>query len=128
MYKNSNENKSTFKKKVGDNGELAVVNLLLSQGYKLLARNYNIHNCGELDSVFMKDDDLYIVEVKSRKANNGYASPEESISPSKYCKLVKTANVFVSKYGLFDCNINFLIGAVTHNSDGLIQNVEIIPF
>lgn len=122
------DDKRTYDKVIGDNAEDAVVSKMVSEGYRLLARNFAVHNVGELDSVFEMDGDIYVVEVKSRMEGNDYAAPEESISASKYRKLVKTAQIFINRRRLFDSNIIFLIGAVTHNRDGLIQNVKIIPF
>lgn len=129
LYQGNYECDTRFYTKVrGDNGEEAVIAKMISEGFTLLERNFTIHNVGELDSVFEKDGDIYVVEVKSRIADNCFSSPEESISKSKYRKLVKTTQIFINRYKLFDANIIFLIGAVTHNRDGLIQNVEIIPF
>lgn len=122
------DDKRTYDKVIGDNAEDAVVSQMLRDGYRLLARNYAVYNVGELDSVFERDGDVYVVEVKARIEGNDYAAPEESISANKYRKLVKTAQIFVHRKRLYDSNIIFLIGAVTHNRDGLIQNVKIIPF
>lgn len=128
IIKYTGDDNRTYKRVIGDNGEEAVISKMVKSGYRLLARNYAVHNIGELDSVFTKDGDIYVVEVKSRIGGNYYSSPEEAITNSKYRKLMKTAQIFVNKHRLFDSNIIFLIGAVTHNRDGLIQNVEIIPF
>lgn len=128
IIKYNEDDGRTYGKVLGDNGEQAVINYMRADGYKLLARNYSIHNVGELDAVFEKDGDIYIVEVKARQVNSIYTSPEESITPAKYRRLVKTANIFIAKNNLYDSNISFLIGVVEHNRDGLIQNVKIVPF
>lgn len=113
---------------IGNDAEDAVIRFLASKGYRLLVRNFSVHNMGELDVVMTKDDDLFVVEVKSRLEGTLYADPAGSITRSKQKKMLNTTRVLISKYGLFDKNVHFLAGCVTHRRDGMIQNVEIIPF
>ena len=63
----SNQNKTkTFKRFLGDSGEDAAVKKLEGEGYRILARNYEIHNVGELDIVAEKDSDIHVFEVRTR--------------------------------------------------------------
>ena len=115
-------------KVIGNEAEDAVIRLMASQGYRFLVRNFEVHNMGELDVVIMKGSDLYVVEGKSRLEGTLYADPLRSITPAKRMKMLNTTKVLISKYDLFDMNVHFLAGCVTHRRDGMIQNVEIIPF
>ena len=118
----------TDKKLIGNRGEDAVIACMASEGYRFLARNFSVHNIGEIDVVMTKGGDLYIVEVKSRLSGTMIADPASSITFSKRMKLKRTAEIFISRYNLYHMNVHFLAGCVTHDRDGLIQNVEIIPF
>ena len=114
-----------------DTGRLAedrVIEILEGKGYKLLCRNYAVHNVGEIDSAFIRDDDVYIVEVRARKMIPGYPTPSESVTLTKRRKIEKTARYLISRYNLGEKNIYFLIGQVALSGDGLVQNVEFIPF
>ncbi|MCR5200979.1 MAG: YraN family protein [Saccharofermentans sp.] len=115
-------------KVIGNEAEDAVIRLMTMQGYRFLVRNFTVHNMGELDVVMMKGQDLYVVEVKSRLEGTAYADPLRSITQKKQMRMLNTTKVLVSKYNLFDMNVHFLAGCVTHRRDGMIQNVEIVPF
>ncbi|MBP5179794.1 MAG: YraN family protein [Clostridiales bacterium] len=115
-------------KYIGNEAEDAVIRRMAAQGYHFLVRNFTVHNMGELDVVMTKDNDLYIVEVKSRLEGTLYADPAASITFKKRKKMLNTSKVLINKYKLYDYNVHFLAGCVTHRRDGLIQNVEIIPF
>ena len=113
---------------VGKAGEDAVIKEMLLQGYRFLDRNFSVHNMGELDVIMEKDGDIYVVEVKSRLENTRYTDPASSISYRKRLRMLNTTKVYISKYNLYDRNVHFLAGCVTHRRDGVIQNVELIPF
>lgn len=113
---------------IGNEAEDAVIRLMASQGYTFIVRNFTVHNMGELDVVMRKGNDLYVIEVKSRLENTAYADPLRSITPKKRMRMYNTTQVLISRYRLFDMDVHFLAGCVTHRRDGMIQNVEIIPF
>lgn len=115
-------------KTIGNNGEQAVLEYMLSKGFRLIVRNFEVHNVGELDLVFEKDEDVYITEVRSRKNKGDYPDSAQSVTASKRRRIRNAANILIARYGLYDRNIHFLVGQVTHNEDGLVQNVEIMPF
>ena len=120
----SNENKTER----GARCESYVIEGMEKRGYKLITRNYRIHNVGELDIVMEKDNKIYILEVKARKVNSNYPGPIEAITPSKRQKLLRTTNYLIREYSLYGKDINFLASLVYLNSDGSVQKVEIIPF
>jgi putative endonuclease len=114
--------------RVGKTSETAVRKLFIRRGYREIARNYFVHKIGELDLVFIKDETVYIVEVKSRHSNNHYGGPESAISGLKKKKVYATASRLVAQYGLETYDIQFLAGCVTHNSEGIVIKIEILPF
>ena len=118
----------TTKRIIGDNAEEAVVRMMLNDGYSLLCRNFEIHNVGELDCVFMKDLDVFIVEVRTRRNLGNYPSSSETVDFRKRRKIEMTAQYLISRYNLYDRNIVFLVAQVTHDASGMFKNIELIPF
>lgn len=115
-------------KNIGDNAEDAVTRVLLKRGFKLIARNYRVHNVGELDIVMRRENTIYVFEIKSRLEGTKYEEPIDAITVSKRRKIEKTTQVLVRNLRLYDCNICYFAGLVTHNRDGIIQNIKIVPF
>ena len=118
----------TTKRIIGDNAEEAVVRMMLNDGYSLLCRNFEIHNVGELDCVFMKDRDVFIVEVRTRRNLGNYPTSSETVDFRKRRKIEMTAQYLISRYNLYDRNIVFLVAQVTHDASGMFKNIELIPF
>ena len=118
----------TERRKTGDRGEEAVIRILCDQGYRLVVRNFEVHGVGELDCVFEKEREIYVVEVRSRWNTGPSPTSGETVTYSKRRKIRRTTSYLIAKYGWYDRNINFLIGQVTHNRAGMVQNVEFIPF
>ena len=124
---NDKDNRTT-KRIIGDNAEEAVVRMMLNDGYSLLCRNFEIHNVGELDCVFLKDRDVFIVEVRTRRNLGNYPSSSETVDFRKRRKIEMTAQYLISRYNLYDRNIVFLVAQVTHDASGMFKNIELIPF
>ena len=124
---NDKDNRTT-KRIIGDNAEEAVVRMMLNDGYSLLCRNFEIHNVGELDCVFLKDRDVFIVEVRTRRNLGNYPSSSETVDFRKRRKIEMTAQYLISRYDLYDRNIVFLVAQVTHDASGMFKNIELIPF
>lgn len=118
----------TIKRIIGDNAEEAVVRMMLNDGYSLLCRNFEIHNVGELDCVFLKEQDVFIVEVRTRRNLGNYPSSSETVDYRKRRKIERTAQYLISRYNLYDRNIVFLVAQVTHDASGMLKNIELIPF
>ncbi len=123
-----NTDKRTVKRKLGDNGEDAVIKMMTDSGYSLLCRNFEIHNVGELDCVFTKDNDVFVVEVRTRRNLGSYPTSSETVDYRKRNKIEKTTRYLISKYRLYDRNIVFLVASVTHSASGMSKNSELIPF
>ena len=120
--------KKTIKRIRGDSGENAVIKALTDKGFQLVCRNFEVHYVGELDCVFRKDDDIFIVEVRSRKNLGNYPSSAETVDLKKRKKIERTADFLIRKYGFYEMNVIFLVAQVTHDSSGMIKKIELIPF
>lgn len=114
-------------KEIGFDSESAVLDYLEQNGYRLLVRNFEIHNVGELDLVMVKGDDVYVIEVKSRLVTNvnKWGDPEFAINSNKLRKMKNTVKYLVAKYDLYDSNIIFMAGSVLHDKNGRILNIRV---
>ena len=124
---NAKDNRTT-KRITGDKGEEEVIRRMINRGYTLICRNFTVHNIGEIDCAFSKDEDIYIVEVRSRTNNGFYPNSAESVDFRKRRKIEMTTERLISRYRLYDRNIVFLVAQVTHDSSGMIKKIELIPF
>jgi putative endonuclease len=93
----------TSSKVIGNAAEDLAAEHLISQGLKLVQRNF-YSRFGELDLIMLDQDSFVFVEVKQRRAGINHAI--ESITPAKQRKMVKTAQFYLLKLGR-DVNCRF---------------------
>lgn len=122
------KNYKQFRQLVGRRGEDAAVKALEAQGFKILTRNYAVHNVGEIDVIAEKDHEIYIFEVRTRLNLGPYPDSVESVIHSKRNKVMRTAEYYVAEEQLYDRNLVFEVIRVTHDEQGNILGVEIVPF
>lgn len=123
-----NNRSKTFRQHIGNTGEDAAAEVLQQRGFKILERNYTVHNVGEIDIIAEKDNDIYIFEVRSRLNKGFYPDSTESVTGSKRKKVARTAEWYVAGNGLYDRNVVFEVIKVTHDAQGNTLRVELIPF
>jgi len=94
-----------YNKDIGALGEFAAQTHLKNSGYKILDKNFAC-KCGEIDLI--AEDNTYIcfVEVKTRYAAN-FGTPGESVTLSKQQKIYKTAQVYILRKNIINCNFRF---------------------
>lgn len=102
-------------KVIGNAAEGLAAEYLISQGLKLIQRNF-YSRFGELDLIMRDQDGLVFVEVKQRRAGINHAI--ESITPAKQRKMVKTAQFYLLKLGR---DVNCRFDAVVINEWGQIE-------
>lgn len=74
---------------IGAWGEDIAIQILAADGYNIHARN--VHSrYGEIDIVAEREGILVFIEVKLRKAAGAFGAPEESFTPQKQERLLKT--------------------------------------
>lgn len=93
----------------GDHFETQALHHLQSQGLTLIAKNWHYKNMGEIDLVMLdktvKIPCLVFIEVRQRKIftfGNDFGTAEDSITPAKQKKLIKTAQAFLSYFDDFE--------------------------
>lgn len=96
------------KQQQGDFYENLALTHLQNHGLTLLAKNWHYKNIGELDLVMLdgtrKMSCLVFVEVRQRKIANfpqNFGTAEDSITPNKQRKIIKTAQAFLTYFNDF---------------------------
>jgi len=77
-----------YKKSFGQLGENIALIYYQNLGYKLISKNYH-SRYGEIDLVFKKDNQITVVEVKTR-SNKKFVWAEESIDNKKINNIYQT--------------------------------------
>lgn len=96
---------------VGRLGEDAAAELLAAKGYAILERNLALGRL-ELDLVCQDGDTLVFVEVKTR-AEGSLATPADGLTAQKRARLIKAAQLYLSRHKLWDRPCRFDLVAVT---------------
>ena len=83
------------RQKLGRLGEKFAEQVLCLQGYRILERNYRCRD-GEIDLIADKDEELFFIEVKTRR-NSWFGQPCEAVDRRKQMNLRKAAQSYVAK-------------------------------
>ncbi len=84
---------------LGKRAEWLALALLRLKGYRLCHRNWHGPG-GELDLVVQQHDLLVFVEVKSRTSTS-FGGAAAAVDRAKRQRLVRTASVYLSRFGLW---------------------------
>ncbi|QAY70549.1 YraN family protein [Xylanimonas protaetiae] len=82
---------------VGRRGEQLAAQLLMDEGYTLLARNWRGRE-GELDLVALDGTTLVAVEVKTRSSTR-FGHPAEAVTPGKLARLRRLTGQWLAEHG-----------------------------
>ncbi len=81
---------------LGSKGEDAACLFLESKGYRILNRNWRAGK-KELDIVAEQDDELIVIEVKTRR-NNDFGNPEDAVTDKKIRKIISATDAYLRKH------------------------------
>jgi len=110
-------------KAIGDKAETAVVALLEKENYVILDRNWRTRYC-EIDIVALKNNELFIIEVKHRTSNvqgGGIAA----ITLKKRNQLAFATELYLSRHSLYDKVVHILVIATQGTPPRIIERLEI---
>lgn len=108
--------------KLGRAGEDAAVAYLERNGYTILNRNWR-KNRLELDIVAEKEEQLVVVEVKTRR-NTEYIRPQDAVDWQKIRHIVVAADAYIKHFDI-DANVRFdIITAVGEANAFEIKHIE----
>lgn len=105
--------------KLGKAGEDAAAAYLEQHGYIIRDRNWRKGHL-ELDIVAVKDDELIVVEVKTR-SNTQFAEPEAAVDLPKIRRTVRAADTYIK---LFQIDIPVRFDIITVVGDGGCFKIE----
>ncbi len=83
---------------LGKAGEDAVTEYLERNGYAIRDRNWRKNHL-ELDIVAVKDNELVVVEVKTR-SNTNYIQPQDAVNWQKIRRIVVAADAYIKHFDL----------------------------
>ena len=95
----------TFNKSKGADGEKLAASYLISNGYRILAKNF-VTEVGEIDIIATDEEYLVFVEVKTR-LNTDFGRAAEAVDYAKQKKISLVASQYINKFGLFDVPVRF---------------------
>ena len=98
---------------LGKIGEEEAVRFLMAIGYVIRHRDWH---CGkkDLDIVAEKDQELIIVEVKTR-TDERFGSPEDAVTPTKIRRIIASIEAYIETFDV-DMPVRFDIITVTGNT------------
>ncbi|MCD8193786.1 MAG: YraN family protein [Tannerellaceae bacterium] len=100
---------------IGKAGELYAKEYLLAKGFRVLHTNWRWRRL-ELDIVAATDQELVVMEVKTRSA--GYLlAPEKAIDRKKINRIVKATDVYI-RYFNIDLSVRFDVIIVVARQGG----------
>lgn len=107
---------------IGKNGEKFALELLQTKGFEVLATNWRYQKL-EVDIIAKKNDQLVIVEVKTRSTAQ-YESPIAAVTLSKQKNLVKAANAYVEEHAIdLECRFD-VIGLIWDGESIQVEHIE----
>lgn len=108
---------------LGKEGEEQAVAFLRNRQYTILHTNWRWRRI-ELDIVARKDDEIVVIEVKSRSANY-LMPPESAVNTAKIKRLVTAADAYVRRFNI-DLPVRFDIISVIkeRNGDYRIEHID----
>ncbi len=111
-------------KQKGSYGENEACRFLISEGYKILERNFRFKH-QEIDIIALDKETLAFIEVRSRK--EGLCSPEESIGPQKKKNIILVAQFYLNKRNLNDFPCRFDVVIILYKDNSInIEKIELI--
>ncbi len=100
--------------KLGHLGEEIAVRYLQDKGYRILHRNWGLHKGYELDIVAMYNDEVVVVEVKTRSSDI-FQRPEDAVNATKIKRICMATHRYLRYFQLL-VNVRFDIIAIVYHS------------
>jgi Predicted endonuclease distantly related to archaeal Holliday junction resolvase len=107
---------------LGEAGERAAVSYLESNDYVIRHRNWRRGHL-ELDIVAAKNNELVIIEVKTRQ-NTNYSLPQEAVTRQKINRIVLAADTYMKMFQI-DAPVRFdIISVIGQEGNFKIEHIE----
>ena len=102
---------------IGIIGEEEASKILKKKGYRILEHNWRMGHL-EIDLIALDNDELVIVEVKSRACDT-IQQPEKAVGHKKRLALIRLANEYVKTHDRKE-NVRFDIVSIISNDNGSV--------
>ena len=112
---------SLLTKLLGQAGEDRAARFLMTQGYRIIERNYRTRS-GEIDLIALHDGAVVFIEVKTR-TSDAFGAPELAVNPQKQQRMVKAALGYIKYKKLHQVPCRFDVVAITAAAE---KEVELI--
>ncbi len=112
--------------RLGQRGEDLAAEALHRHGYRVLDRNWRCAS-GEVDLVVSLGDDVYFVEVRTRRGTVVF-SPEMSITPRKAERMDRVARAYMGSHastGEETWHVSF--AAISIDAGGRLERISFYP-
>lgn len=107
---------------LGIKGEDIAARYLEDDGYTILERNWRSGH-KEIDLVARKEDQLIIIEVKTR-SGTGFGDPEDAVTDKKIRRIVSAADAYL-RHGNLELPVRFDIITIIDNNGHIdIRHIE----
>lgn len=107
---------------LGIKGEDIAARYLEDAGYTILERNWRSGH-KEIDLVARKEDQLIIIEVKTR-SGTGFGDPEDAVTDKKIRRIVSAADAYL-RHGNLELPVRFdIITIIDNNGHTDIRHIE----
>lgn len=113
---------------VGRASEDYVSRYLEGRGATILARNYAVHNVGEIDIICSYKEKILVIEVKSRDYRERFGSPEEAVTKTKQGRIMRTALEYCRENHVPLEKVSYFAAGVIHDLSGNVVDVKFTPF
>ena len=112
---------SLLGKLLGRTGEDRAARFLVSQGYRILERNYSTRS-GEIDLIALHQGTVAFIEVKTR-SSDAFGAPELAVNHRKQQRMIKAALGYIKAKKLHQVPCRFDVVAISTADE---QQVELI--
>jgi len=107
---------------LGKEGEAAAISYLKAKGYQILHENWHFGHL-ELDIVAQTNDELVIVEVKTRSSGD-WDSPESAVNNAKIRRIISATDCYIRFFNI-DLPARFDIISLKRKFPGFeIEHIE----
>ena len=107
---------------LGKKGELIARKFLEAKGFKILETNWR-HEKDELDIIVKDDDELVIIEVKTRSTSY-FGDPSEAVGKAKEEFIIRAAEAYIEIHDL-NMDMRFdIISIITNSNEEIIEHIK----
>lgn len=110
--------------KTGILGEKIAIKYLKSRGYKIVQKNFKT-KCGEIDIIAKDGECICFIEARTRTSDS-FLSPYESVNYFKQKRIIKTAQIWLTKNKFDNSLCRFDVISILFNENYRTYEITLI--